>query len=449
MQPALERFLKALRASEVPVSVRETVEAHRVAEVVGIADRRLLKDALAVTVAKSAEEKQRFDSCFELFFARQPADARALPEAPSPDAEIAAEVAALPLAAMLQVRDVEAIAAAMEAAANRVGVAQIRFSLQRGVLARRVLDEMGLRQLEQTIWGLRGRGTPAGLAQAEALEAGRRYLLEEARRLLDRQVRLYAVPNGERLREEFLAEARLSSLETRDFARMQRLIRRLAKRLAEKHTRRLRRKRRGRLDVRRTIARNMGHDAIPFQLYWRQRRVDKPKVVAICDVSRSVSQAARFLLLFLYSLNEVLAEVRAFAFSDRLAEVTGMLDEESAETAILRVLDRIGYRPTDYGRMLEDFAAGYLDLVDRHTTVIVLGDGRSNDTDPRPDLLQAIYRRARRVIWLNPEPRPFWGIGDSEMPRYLPYCHLARVANTVKHLERVIDDLLSAAARGA
>ena len=449
MQPALDRFLKALRAADLAVSVRETIEAHQVVERVGLGDRQMLKDALAVTVAKSADEKERFDDCFEAFFAREAADARALPEAFGGDAESEAVLSEQPLARLLNERDVEAIAAEMEAAANRVGVAEIRFSLQRGVMARRVLDEMGLRQLEQAIWGLRGRGTPAGLAQAEALEAGRRFLLDEARRFLERQVQLYAAPRAEKLREEFLEEARLSNVEARDFARMQRIVRRMAKRLAEKHTRRLRRKRRGRLDTRRTIARNMGHDAIPFELHWRSKRVDKPKVVAICDVSRSVSQAARFLLLFLYSLNEVLAEVRAFAFSDRLAEVTGTLDEESAETAILQVLERIGYRPTDYGRMLQDFDEDYLDIVDRHTTVIVLGDGRSNDTDPRPDLLQAIYRRARRVIWLNPEPRAFWGIGDSEMPRYLPYCHIAKVTNTVKHLERVIDDLLIAAARGA
>ena len=81
--------------------------------------------------------------------------------------------------------------------------------------------------------------------------------------------------------------------------------------------------------------------------------------------------------------------------------------------------------------------------------MIILGDGRSNYTDPRPDLLEKIYRRAKRVIWLNPEPHAFWGIGDSEMPRYVPYCHLAKVCNTVKHLERVVDDLLLSAARGA
>jgi uncharacterized protein with von Willebrand factor type A (vWA) domain len=449
MQPALERFLKALRAAEVPVSVRETLEAYQVSGLVGFDDRRRLKDALAVTVAKSADEKDRFDACFDLFFDREAAEAPALPTALDDADGAELEIEAPEIVELLNQGDIEAIAAAMEAAANRAGVAEIRYTTQRGILARRMLDEMGLRQLEQMIWGLRRQGRPAGLAQAQALEAGRTYLLEEARRFVDRQIRLYAVPNSERLREEFLEEARLSSLEVRDLGRMQRIVRRMAKRLAEKHTRRLRRVKRGRLDIARTIRHSMGHDGIPFELYWRQRRIDKPKVVAICDVSRSVSQAARFLLLFLYSLNEVLAEVRAFAFSDRLAEVSQTLDEETAEEAITQVLDRIGFRPTDYGRMLEDFEADFLDDVDRKTTVIILGDGRSNNTDPRTDLLEAIYRRAKRVIWLNPEPRPFWGSGDSEMPRYVPYCHIAKVCNTVKHLERVIDDLLIAAARGA
>ncbi len=447
MQPALERFLKALRAAEVPVSVRETLEAHEVTALVGFSDRTELKDALAVTVAKSEEEKERFDACFDLFFSREAADADTLPNSLSDD-EFDAAAASLPLAEMLQQGDLQALATAMEVSANRVGISDIRFTMQRGVLARRMLDDMGLRQLEQMIWGLRGQGSASGLAQAEALDAGRSFLFDEARRFVNRQIELYAAPNSERLREEFLEQARLSSLEVRDLDRMQRIVRRMAKRLAEKHSRRLRQVKRGRLDMRQTMRRNMVHDGIPFDLYWRHRRIDKPKIVAICDVSRSVSQAARFLLLFLYSLNEVLAEVRAFAFSDRLAEVSQTLDEETAEDAINQVLERIGFRPTDYGRMLEDFEEDFLDYVDRKTTVIILGDGRSNNTDPRPDILQAIYRRAKRVIWLNPEPRTFWGIGDSEMPRYVPYCHLAKVCNTVKHLERVIDDLLIAAARG-
>ena len=324
------------------------------------------------------------------------------------------------------------------------GVEEIRFFTQRGYFARRILDEMGLRRLEQMIRQMREEGDQ----RAGQLERGRGFLLDEARSYVERQHELFARPQSERLREEFLERSRLSALERRDFQRMHRLVRRLAKRLAAKHSRRRKVLRRGHLDVRRTLRRSMATEGIPFHLVWRHRRIDRPKVVAICDVSRSVSAVARFLLLFLYSLNELLSDVRAFAFSDNLVEVSATLDDQEVEAAIDAVLEQIGYRSTNYGRAFEDFEEHFLDSIDRHTTVIIMGDGRSNNTDPRADILRLIHDRAKRVIWLNPEPRAFWGTGDSEMPALLPAVHLAKTVTTVRHLERLMDDLLEHAAHG-
>ncbi|MCG8547891.1 MAG: VWA domain-containing protein, partial [Alphaproteobacteria bacterium] len=162
----------------------------------------------------------------------------------------------------------------------------------------------------------------------------------------------------------------------------------------------------------------------------------------ICDVSQSVAAAARFLLLFLYSLNEVIASLRAFAFSSHLVEVSETLERETVEKAIPDILETIGFRPTDYGRALADFDDGFMDAVDRKTTVIILGDGRSNNTDPRIDLMRRLHDRSKAVIWLNPEPENFWGSGDSEMLRYRTFCHIAKTCSTVQDLERIIDDVL-------
>jgi uncharacterized protein with von Willebrand factor type A (vWA) domain len=175
---------------------------------------------------------------------------------------------------------------------------------------------------------------------------------------------------------------------------------------------------------------------------WKQEHIDRPRIVAVCDVSRSVASAARFLLLFLYSLYEVIEELHAFAFSDRLIEVSDVLEDEPVEQAIPEILRRIGFRPTDYGRALADLDEEFMDDIDRRTTVIILGDGRSNDTDPRIDLMRRLHDRSKAVIWLNPEPESFWGQGDSEMLRYRQFCHVARTCSTVQHLERVIDDVL-------
>ena len=96
--------------------------------------------------------------------------------------------------------------------------------------------------------------------------------------------------------------------------------------------------------------------------------------MAICDVSKSVAAAAQFLLTFLYSLNEVVDRLDAFAFSGRLIPVNKILDDHGVEKAIFEVLQQIGFQQTDYGRALEDFAENHLDRLDRRTTVILLGD---------------------------------------------------------------------------
>jgi uncharacterized protein with von Willebrand factor type A (vWA) domain len=155
-----------------------------------------------------------------------------------------------------------------------------------------------------------------------------------------------------------------------------------------------------------------------------------------------VAAAAQFLLTFLYSLNDVVDHLDAYAFSGRLIPVNDILDDNGVEGAILKVLQTIGFQQTDYGKALEDFVENHIDKVDRHTTVIFLGDGRSNFADPRLDLMHLIQQRARAVIWLNPEPESYWGQGDSVMYRYERFTHVAKQCNTLGQLERIIEDVL-------
>ena len=122
--------------------------------------------------------------------------------------------------------------------------------------------------------------------------------------------------------------------------------------------------------------------------------------------------------------------------------VNDVLNAEPVDDAITIILARIGFRPTDYGRALSDFRDLAGASLDRRTTVIVLGDGRSNGADPRLDLMREVADRARAVIWLNPEPETFWDQGDSEMHAYRRFCTVARTCNTLKGLERIIDDVL-------
>lgn len=444
MQRPLEEFIRALRAAEVRVSVAEAMEAHEVVARFGYIDRGLLKDALGLTLAKSQDEKALFSETFDLYFSRQPfaptadtAPAGSEPQLPP---------TASPLADMLMANDREGLAASMEDAARESGVANVRYFTQVNYLARRMLEQMGIRDLERLIADAASGRAEGGTGLAEALEGKRARLIDEARGYVERQFEIFGRNAAGQLREEMLERTPLATIDRRDFARMNTLIRRMAKKLASRHVRRHKRARRGHLDIRRTLRANMAHDAIPFTTIWKEKRIERPRIVAVCDVSRSVATSAQFLLMFLHNLNEVLSDLRSFAFSSNLIEVEDLLDAHSVEEAIPKVLDKIGFMSTDYGRALSDLQTDFADAFDRRTTVIILGDARSNYMDPRADIMNWISQRSRRIVWLNPEPEGFWGIGDSEMLRYRPYCHVAKTCRTVKDLERVVDDILRATA---
>ncbi|HEX5380259.1 MAG TPA: VWA domain-containing protein [Phenylobacterium sp.] len=446
MQGALEDFFRALRSADVRVSPAEAIDAHRTVSTVGFADRELFKDALCATLAKSADEVERFDRIFDTFFTRETFHAEPPPEdGGDPMEGLPEEAAQSELARMLLEGDAMGLAQAMEEAAERAQVSQIRLSTQRSRLTRKLLEEMGLAEIEQIIAAARKLEDTAGPAAADRLEAARKRLAQEASSYVERQHELYAAESGRNLREELLARKALNAeggIDPVDLAMMQALVKRMAKRLADRYSRRRHVAWTGHLDVRRTLRKSMGYGGMPFDIVFKTKKIDKPSIVAICDVSKSVAAAAQFLLTFLYSLNEVVDRMEAFAFSGRMISVNAVLDEHHVETAILEVLKRIGFQQTDYGKSLEDFCEQHLDQLDRHTTVIFLGDARSNYADPRLDLLATIQKRSRALIWLNPEPQSYWGQGDSVMHRYERFCHVAKPCNTLAQLERIIEDVL-------
>ncbi len=443
MEKTLTSFIRALRAAEVPVSIGESVDALKTAAFVGYGDRQLLKDSLATVVAKSVEEKETFDHIFDVYFARDDTPPAAEQSDTSPEGGTSeASEDASDLIDMLQSNDALGVAMAMEAAAQRINVQEIRFSTQRGILTRRMLEEMGLRDLEQRIFDLRREGTGEADEEAEALDGARSELLAQGRSFVDRQFRAHGEAATERFMEDYLTRSRLSDLDRHDMIRMRRLIRRMAKRLAAKYSRRKKAYNQGKLDIRKTMRANAAYDGVPFETVWRRQRRERAKVIAICDVSGSVAAFAQFLLMLLYSLTEVIPDIRSFAFSNRLIEISDDIDALDVEEVIPKVLKDIGFGSTDYGRAFADLEEQAWDDVDRRTTVIMLGDGRSNYGDPRLDLVKELSGRIKRFVWLNPEAETLWGTGDSEMLRFRPYIHVLRRCNTVKDLEMAVDDIL-------
>jgi uncharacterized protein with von Willebrand factor type A (vWA) domain len=431
----LLRFFRAARGAGVRISPAESLDAMGAVAAVGYGDRGLLRDALLLTLAKTADDKRSLGECFDLFFSRA---ASVRPKAASPDlAPSDAATVVGELAQMLLDRDQTALSAAMATAADAAGLSDIRYFTQRGIYARRILDVMGLPRLDRDIAALSGTSTARTLAEQ------RDALRDSVRDQVAQAILLYTRETSENLRNEILRNTSLSRLDRRDIARMRTIVAAMARRLRDRYSKPQKHRDRGRLDARRTIRRNAGWGGVPFLTVWRRRRIEKPRIMALCDVSGSVARTAEFLLLFLYSLNEAISDIRTFAFSGELVEVSDVLERQATELAIREIMGKVGFGSSNYGRAFEDFDKGFMSAVTNRTTVIILGDGRTNYLDPRTDILRRIAERSKRVIWLNPESRFSWGVGDSEMPRYTPHCRIVRQCGTVQQLERVVSDLLA------
>jgi len=219
-----------------------------------------------------------------------------------------------------------------------------------------------------------------------------------------------------------LEELDLLHLSAAQQVELQRRIRPLARRLAARAAVRRRRGHDGRLDVRRTVRRALATGGVPFDPAFRSRRLHRPELVVLCDVSGSVATFARFTLSLVHAMQEEFTRIRSFAFVDALDEIGHLLEGADIETGIARLLTEArvvgadGH--SDYGRALEQFVARHGHDVTARSTVIVLGDARTNYRHPGSQALERIQRRARRVWWLNPEPRSAWDTGDSVASSY-------------------------------
>jgi uncharacterized protein with von Willebrand factor type A (vWA) domain len=331
------------------------------------------------------------------------------------------------------------MAAAIANASNAAGLTDIRYFTQRGIYSSRILEQLGIQRLRDDLDAL----NVTNPAEAERLAAATGALRETVSQLVSQALLLYGREEKENLRNEILQNAPLARLERHQIEQMRSLIRRIARRLRERFSKPRKRQRRGQLDVRRTIRRNTAWGGIPFMTSWKRRRRDKPKIVAICDVSGSVAQVSDFFLLLIHSLHEVVSDVRSFAFSGHLVEVSGILEAKKPEEAMRDIMSNVGYGSSDYGNSFFDFEKQWMSALTPQTTVIVLGDARSNNLNPRADILRRIAERSKRLVWLNPEGRLTWGSGDSEMPRYATFCDVVRPCATARQLERAITDIVA------
>lgn len=463
MIAALTSFVEELRAAGVPVSMVEAMDAARALRHVDLADRSLLRAALGATLVKDARHEAVFRTVFDVFFGLQPAPGDGGEEA---DAALVAAAGAGEGGSGGEL-DAAALAAALEGALQRgdrgVLEAAVRLAVSRlaGIEPGRPAGGTYYRYRVLRSVDLDGlRAALAATLQSE-FEGPLRVRLadDEARRrieglleLLEREIRRRLVADrgaeavARTLRTPPAEDQDLTTVRRDELAGLERVVRHLGRRLAVRLAQRRRRGRRGRLDVRSTVRRSLSYGGVPVDPRFRPPHPGKPEITLLCDVSGSVATFARFTMQLVHVIAAQFSGVRSFAFVDAVDEVTGFfgpgvdlhdaVDQIASEA---RVVWLDGH--SDYGHVFGEFAERYLDGLSPRTTLIVVGDARTNYHPPHVAALAEIAEAVRAVYWLNPERRPYWGTGDSVIASYAPICDEVHEVRTLRQLERFVEQV--------
>lgn len=443
-------FIGALREAGLPVSPAESLDALKAIQLLGLDSRETCKNVLALTLVKRQDDQEIYEELFDLYFTSvekakeadqgdsEPSDdlLKALKDAGSGDDTTYSASSALGQT-LIQKED---MSLAIAQAAVEEKLSTIVLFTQKNHFAYKIMQRLGDDALSVEIHAASNSHEQKKL-QRELIKSRAR-LLEQVKDYVEQQHQIFAQHKGQKYREDFLQQVKLSQLDRLDYKLMQTLVRRAARKLAAQHSRRRLTRKRGQLDVRKTIAANAAFDGALFHTRWKATRIERPKVVAICDVSGSVSRVARFLLLFLYSLQDVMPKVRSFVFASDMVEVTELFKQQGIELALEDIMKRWGGLSTDYAKALAGFQSQALASIDKKTTVIMLGDARNNQGDGRIDIWEQVFRKSKRVLWLNPEQRNSWDSGDSIMSEYLPWCSSAEPCGSLKDIERIFSRIL-------
>ncbi|HEY8001785.1 MAG TPA: VWA domain-containing protein [Solirubrobacterales bacterium] len=437
LAPRIAAFCEELRSEGVAVGTAELLDAFEALGAVPWTEPADFREALATTIAKSQEDRRVFELLFDRFFFRA-AEAEALEQGIREDRRYdGGERLDLD-----QLREAirQAIAEGSDGEmrdAARLAIAafgrQGEGSGVVGVDVQRIRRTLGLQA------GNRDPDADSVTLEREQIQEFERHLRRELERALIE--RTQKMPPSRPLAE---LDRALPTSPTQDLAAVHRAVAQLKRRLATLGHEQRGRKRAAAVDMRRTMRASLETGGVPLRLKYRPKRPRRPEIYVLCDVSTSVTSASVFFLSVLHALHDSFRKLRSFVFIERISEVTEVFERERDFRAISEkisreggVADVSGY--TDYGRVWLEFIEEISEDLDPRSTVIVLGDARTNGREPHAEVFARISERAGRTFWLNPEPRLYWNYGDSVMSAYERHCDAAFECWTTKHLENFVN----------
>jgi hypothetical protein len=460
MDDRIVEFVRGLRAAGVRVSLAESVDAMHAVQTLGVTEKSTFRESLRATLIKESDDFAAFDELFPLYFGSGGPPLQSAMDDLSPDEQEMLKMALSAMSGRLQqlmdwlTRGDGPTKEELEDLARKSGAEWADSQSEGRWVTRRMLQQMGFGHLEEQLQQLVEMLQKMGMSQAAIekllgiVEANKEALAEQAARQVGLQIAQQRANRPDDLHGSDLMHKSFDSLSANETELLRQEIQRLVTQLRSRAALRRKRGQRGKFDSKGTIRANQRYGGVPLEIKYKTRKT-KPSLVLLCDVSRSTENVVEFMLRLTHEMHDQVSKMKSFAYYNRLveipAEVKEALRHNRPEEGFDVIRQLLPYRPygTDLGGCLEMFTEKHLGVVNGRTTLIILGDGRNNYNAPRTDLIKSLQRKAKRLIWFNPEHQNQWGTDDSDMLEYAPLCDAVYVVRNLAQLATAVDKLMA------
>ena len=471
----LNGFIVELRSAGLPVSLTENLDAVEAVKHVPIEDRETFKYALAGTLVKNHSHWKAFETVFEVYFSLRgqeyelvdgewESDDTATGEENQQEGQVPGQGGSQE--GLTQEQLAEMLFQALAKQDRNLMRTVARQSVQRFAgmepgrpvggtyYLYRTLRNLNLEEvLDRLLTSSADSDSESDFLEERLRKDEYEHRIEELKKEIEAEIRRRLVADrgveamAKTLRKPLPEDVDFMHASREEMVALRRAIWPLTRKLAVRLARKRRHGRKGPLDFRRTVRHSLSYGGVPAEPKFKYPKPSKPEIMVIADISGSVAAFARFTLHLVYALNNQFSKVRSFVFIDGLDEVTDFFENvDDITEAIHRVNTEADViwvdGHSDYGHAFEIFEEKFAKDIGPKTTVIILGDARNNYHASQSWVIKNIEDKARKVFWLNPEPRSYWDTGDSIVGEYSDFCNGTFEVRNLKQLEAFVENLV-------